>query len=56
MLRFYANKQGGEADRYYDIISGNLANKGNNNAENARENILAEIERLGGGINANRCA
>ena len=45
----------GDIDRYYDIISGNVANKPENNAESARMKVLAEFERLGGGKNANRC-
>lgn len=54
-LKFFADKQGADIDRYYDIIHGNTSKTSENQAvdtaETAKKKVLAEFERLGGGKN-----
>ena len=53
-LKFFANNNGADIDRYYDIIHGDTSKtseKQADTAETAKQKVLAEFERLGGGRN-----
>lgn len=53
-LKFFANNNGADIDRYYDIIHGDTSKTGEkqaDTAETAKQKVLAEFERLGGGRN-----
>ena len=52
-MRQNALRGGVEIDRYYDIITGNVAQKAEESAESVKGKILAEFERLGGGMYGN---